>query len=88
MMNESMNEYDLMKQFELRRDTLMEEARRERLKVSILSRARQSRQPGRLALAMTTLTKLVRARLIDFQSETLLEPPCAVDDCLETPVAS
>jgi hypothetical protein len=88
MMNDSMNEYDLMNQFELRRNMLMEEARRERLKANVLRRARQSQPPGRLMLAVTTFSTMLRARFVSFDGVAAIEPSGAVDDCLESPLIS
>jgi hypothetical protein len=84
MMNDSLNEYQLTSNFEYRRQALMDEARRERLKASVLRRARQSQRPGRLTLVIAHLSAMWRTRLLELQGSPPINPSGAIDDCLES----
>ena len=82
-MNDSMNEYQLTRNFEYRQQTLMEEARRERLKADVLRAARRQQRLRRLR-ATNDLLGWLRARFLGFQQPEPNEPCYPMDDCLET----
>ena len=83
MMNDSMNEYQLTRNFEYRQYTLMEEARRERLKAEVMRAARQQRRLRRLRATNDVLGWL-RTRFLGFQQPAVDKPCYPMDDCLET----
>lgn len=84
MMNDSLNEYHLTKQFEYRRERLMDEARHERLKTEVLRRARQQSRVSRWLQATTEKLAALYAGSRRWQGTGTLDQPCVLDDCLES----
>ena len=82
-MNDSLNEYHLTKHFEYRREQLMDEARRERLKAEVLRRAHQQSQVSRWLQAATEKLAALHAGTA-LQRAGTLDQPCVLDDCLES----
>lgn len=83
-MNSGLHEQNMMNYYQYRRDQLMEEARRERLKASVLRRAKQQRDvPTRFHVG-DSLLNLPRVIAHGWRRVLATPRPPIVEDCLES----